>query len=116
MEQAVNDAAEAHKADRADRCRSQGDRDSLICLRDRPGCVNTGTDARKKHHRQHEAQTGTDRIDHRLGKIVAFIQIEDGNAEHRTVGGNQRKIDSQCSMQGWDVLFQRNLDELYQSC
>ena len=84
--------------------------------------LDAGTHAAEQQHGDQEADTGTGGADKRLGVGQAeavlghdsgvVLHGQDGDAQHAAVGGDQGQVDAQALVQGRDVLFQRDLDEL----
>lgn len=112
-EQAVNYTGKSDKRSRYQRSGKQSDGQALEAL----GSVDvlqTGTDTGKQYHCQHEAQTSTQRVHHRLYEVVVLSDVQYGYTQNSTVGGDQRQIYAQCLVQSRNILLEDGFYQLYQ--
>ncbi len=53
-------------------------------------------DTGEQHDGQCKTKSRTDAAGERLEQVVLFVDIDDGNAQNRTVRGDERQINSEC--------------------
>ena len=112
-ENVVHDASKAREAQGYDGGRYQGDGQALKAGGGL-GVLEAAAHTGEEHHGQQEAQAGAHGAHQALHKVVALVNVQDGHAQHRAVGGDQGQVDPQSHIQRRDELFEDQLQQLYQ--
>ena len=106
-------AGEAHERKGKQAGRDEADREALEALRI-VGKLELLTHACKQADSEHEAETAEHTVDHALHKAEGVLRVEQHDAEHGAVGGDQGQVDAERGVQRRDRLFKEHLDELHE--
>ena len=108
-------AAEAHEGQSHQAGGDQRDGEALEGLGTVAGNLQLLADGGKQEDGQQEAQTTGDAVDHGPDEVVVILHVQQGDAQHGAVGGDQGQVHAQGGVQGGDVLLQEHFHELHQT-
>ena len=94
MEQIVRDPGKAHEGHAGERRGNQSDGKPFEAFRRfRP--LERLADAAEQDQGQTEADAGSGAVNAGFDEVVAFIDVQDGDRQHRAVGGDERQINTE---------------------
>ena len=108
--------AESHECKGKDSGCRHCDRYALERLGNVRAVLKSGSHSCEDDHGKKETDSCSESVNQCLKIVISKVDVVDANTEYSAVGGDKRKIYTQCLVKGRDEFLQYHLYELYEGC